>query len=158
MRTPAWILTAALAATVTLHALPVAAEPQIIATCLKAERKANRDGHACIGRISDPCLKLPGGETTVGMVQCADRETKIWDGLLNAAYRDLLHVLGDKAAASVRTAQRAWISARDADCRVPYDIFEGGTMAQPISANCVLEHTAQRTLQLRNWREMAAPE
>jgi uncharacterized protein YecT (DUF1311 family) len=157
MRTPAFLV-AALVATAMLASPALAGDAETIAACLKAEHKANHDGHACIGRVSDPCLQRPGGETTVGMVQCADRETKIWDDLLNGEYQRLLGVLDGKAAASVRTAQRAWITLRDADCQVPYDLFEGGTMAQPIAANCVLNHTAQRTLQLRDWRQMTSPE
>ncbi len=58
----------------------------------------------------------------------------------------------------MRQAERAWIAARDADCRVPYDIYEGGSMARLDSANCVLDHTAERVLQLRTWHEMAKPE
>ena len=92
------------------------------------------------------------------MVDCIYRETKVWDDLLNAEYKRLLAVLGDKAQASVRTSERAWIAARDADCSVPYDIYEGGTMAQPIAANCVLSQTAMRALQLRDWHDMAQPE
>jgi len=160
MRAPAWPLTAALIAIAALASTPpaIADDAGAITSCLDAERKAGRDGGACSGHISGPCLAQPGGETTAGMVQCADRETKVWDDLLNAEYKRLLGVLDDKAAAGVRSAQRAWIALRDADCKVPYDIFEGGSMAHPISANCVLNHTAQRTLQLRNWREMASPE
>jgi uncharacterized protein YecT (DUF1311 family) len=135
-----------------------AADAETIAACLKSERGAGRDGRQCIGRVSDPCLEQPGGQTTVGMVECTDRETKVWDDLLNAEYKRLLGVLGDKAQASVRAAERAWIAARDADCSVPYDIFEGGTIAQPIAASCILSHTAMRALQLRNWRDMAQPE
>jgi uncharacterized protein YecT (DUF1311 family) len=63
-----------------------------------------------------------------------------------------------QAAESVRQAERAWIAARDADCKVPYDIYEGGTMARLDGANCVLEHTATRVLQLHVWQNMAKPE
>ena len=82
----------------------------------------------------------------------------MWDGLLNADYQSLLGLLEDKAAESVRKAQRAWIAARDADCRVPDDIYAGGTMASLDSANCMLDHTAARVLQLGTWRDMAQPE
>ncbi len=64
------------------------------------------------------------------MVQCVDGETKVWDDLLNADYQRLLGVLPSTAVESVRQAQRSWIVTRDADCHVPYDIFEGGTMAR----------------------------
>ena len=152
------LFAATLAAAVLAAAPPAAADDaETIAGCLKSERDAGRSGRICAGRVSDPCLAQPGNNSTTGMVQCVDGETKVWDDLLNADYQRLLGILEGKAAESVRQAQRAWIALRDADCHVPYDIFEGGTMARLDSANCVLDHTALRVLQLRDWREMAQP-
>ncbi|MCZ7593480.1 MAG: DUF1311 domain-containing protein [Hyphomicrobium sp.] len=94
----------------------------------------------------------------MGMVDCINRETKIWDNLLNDEYGRLMKMLSAKAAEDVRKAQRIWITSRDADCAVPYEIFEGGTMAQPIAANCVLAHTANRMMQVRSWLEMVQPD
>lgn len=133
-------------------------DAEMIATCLQTERDAGRDSHSCIGRISDPCLNDPAGQSTVGMVQCTDKETKVWDTMLNEEYTRLLGLLSVPAAESVRKAQRSWVETRDADCHVAYDIFEGGTIAQPIAARCMLDHTADRALQVRSWREMAQPE
>ena len=129
-----------------------------INACLQKERGANRSGRDCIGRVSDPCLKLSGNETTQGMVECVDSETKVWDNLLNADYQRVLGAVGTKAAESIRQSERAWIALRDADCGVPYEIYEGGTMARIDGASCVLERTAERVLQLRVWYEMAHPE
>ncbi len=127
-----------------------------ITACLETEHKANRDAHICIGRVSDPCLEK--ASDTTSMVECVDREVKVWDGLLNADYQSLLKVVPASAADSVRAAQRAWIALRDADCKVPYDIYEGGSMARIDSASCLLGHTGERVLQLRIWRSMAQPE
>lgn len=135
-----------------------AGDEELIATCVQAERDANRSPINCVGRISDPCLELPEGQSTVGMVGCIDKETKVWDGMLNGEYARLLAVLKGKAAEDVRKAQRNWIALRDSDCSIPYEIFEGGTMAQPISADCIRSHTADRAVQLRAWREMAEPQ
>lgn len=143
----------------TSGAVPAAAgDSELIATCVQAERDANRSPINCIGRVSDPCLELPEGQSTVGMVGCIDKETKVWDGMLNDEYARLLAVLKGKAAEDVRKAQRNWITLRDSDCAIPYEIFEGGTMAQPISAECIRSHTADRAVQLRAWREMAEPQ
>lgn len=135
-----------------------AADTAAIKACLAAERTAERDGRACIGRTSDPCLETPGNESTMSMVACISAETEAWDEILNADYNGLLGALNEKAQESVRKAQRAWIALRDADCAVPYEIFEGGTMALPIGAQCGLERTAARVLQLRLWRQMVQPE
>jgi uncharacterized protein YecT (DUF1311 family) len=139
--------------------LPAAADDaEIIATCVQAERDANRTPLNCVGRVSDPCLQSDGGQSTRGMVDCTDKETKVWDQMLNEEYGRLLGILNAKAADEVRKAQRRWISSRDADCKVPYEIFEGGTMAQPVAANCMLTQTADRAVQVRAWREMAQPQ
>ncbi len=158
MRTLLPLLVAPLLAA-TICATPSAAadDATTITACVDTERKANRDGRACIGRISDPCLEGSGSDTTQSMVECLDGETKIWDGLLNADYQSLLKSLAKPAADSVRDAQRAWIASRDADCKVPYDLYEGGTIARIDSASCVLDHTAGRVLQLRIWGQMAGP-
>jgi uncharacterized protein YecT (DUF1311 family) len=158
MRTPIEALIAMLFG-VLAFAVPAAADDAgKIKACLTTEHDAGRSGRDCIGSVSDPCLQSPGNESTTSMVQCVDRETQIWDDLLNADYQRLLGSLEGKAAESVRQAERAWIAARDADCKVPYDIYEGGTMARLDGANCVLEHTATRVLQLHVWQNMAKPE
>jgi uncharacterized protein YecT (DUF1311 family) len=153
------ILLAATIATALLAAAPaLAGDAETLTQCVDAERKANRDARVCIGKISDPCLQGSGSDSTTSMVECLDRESTAWDSVLNAEDRRLLGTLDGPAADSVRQAQRAWIALRDADCKVPYDIYEGGTMARIDSASCVLEHTGGRVLQLRIWRAMAHPE
>jgi uncharacterized protein YecT (DUF1311 family) len=140
-------------------AAPAAADDAgTIKACLKTEHDANRGGRDCIGRVSDPCLQQPDKGSTSSMAECVDTETKIWDDLLNADYQRLLGSLEGTAAASVREAQRAWIALRDADCKVPYDIFDGGSMSRLDGASCVLDHTATRDLRLRAWYDMAHPE
>jgi uncharacterized protein YecT (DUF1311 family) len=158
MRTPIEALIAMLFAVLAFAAPAAADDASKIKACLKKEQDANRSGRDCIGIVSDPCLQKPGNETTQSMVECVDGETQIWDELLNADYQRLLGSLEGKAAESVRQAERAWIAARDADCKVPYDIYEGGTMARLDGANCVLDHTATRVLQLHVWQDMAKPE
>lgn len=137
---------------------PAAAEPSdavTIRACLKTEDDAGRGGRSCVGKISDPCMKEPGGDSTVGMTMCLDREVKVWDALLNEEYKQLLAHIDDKAQKKVRAAQRSWIATRDADCEIPYALFEGGTIARPLAVQCLLDETADRALQLRSWREMS---
>jgi uncharacterized protein YecT (DUF1311 family) len=149
----------ALAAAMLVLILPAAADDaETVTACLAAELKVGRDGRGCIDRVADACIRETKAETTTAMVECVDRGVDAWDKVLNADYQDLLKLLPGPAAESVRKAQRAWIALRDADCAVPYDIFEGGTMARIDSVSCVQNHTASRVLQLRIWRQMAQPE
>jgi uncharacterized protein YecT (DUF1311 family) len=100
----------------------------------------------------------PEGQSTVGMVECISTETQAWDDVLNKEYRRLLPLLKNEAAEDVKKAQRLWIQARDADCRIPYYFYDGGSIVQTLGAQCVLDHTADRALLLRSWREMAQGE
>lgn len=125
-----------------------------ITSCIKTEQDAGRDARSCAGRISEPCMKELGGDSTLGMRMCLDRETKVWDALLNQEYQALISHLEGNGLKKVKAAQRAWIAGRDADCEVPYGLFEGGTIAGPMAAQCMLDATADRVLQLKAWREM----
>jgi uncharacterized protein YecT (DUF1311 family) len=121
----------------------------IITNCITTE--LNR--YACIGRMSKDCMTKPGGETTVGMKMCSAREAEAWDALLNTEYTKVLGNLDDAAKKKLRAAQRAWITMRDNDCQIPFDVYAGGTIAGVIAGNCLMERTAARTLQLRDLRE-----
>lgn len=129
--------------------------PPSIAQCLESERKAEKDGKACIGKVSDPCLDTEKGGSTHGSVDCIRGELAEWDRLLNSEYRTLLTLLKPKVAQSIREAQRQWVKLRSLDCQQPYVLLEGGTMAQPMMAFCELDTTARRVIMLRGWRELA---
>lgn len=133
-------------------------DAQVISSCLKSAFDENKDARTCVGLVANACLDKPENQSTHAMVACNDRETNIWDGLLNAEYQRLLGVVEGKAKDDIVKAQRQWIGLRDMDCSVPYALFEGGTMAQPIGASCIMENTAERMLQVRAWRMMIQPE
>lgn len=130
-----------------------------VTTCLQDARDKDRDGHTCIGKIADPCSETPDGQSTQGTVACNLREEKAWDALLNEEYQLLIGILKKpEAVEDLRKAQRLWLTARDADCRVPYYFFDGGTIVQILGARCQLEHTAERALLIRSWRETSQGE
>lgn len=128
---------------------PVApADASAIAQCL-ADSRANRiRPEQCVGLISEPCQETSEGASTAGMMACVGREHRVWDQRLNDAYRDLLATLDPAGQAKVRDIQRAWIAWRDKKCTMAYVIFEGGTMAGPVSAACVMDATARRSFEL----------
>jgi uncharacterized protein YecT (DUF1311 family) len=66
--------------------------------------------------------------------------------------------LSKEAAEDVRKAQRLWVEARDADCRVPYHFYGGGTIVKTLGAECERDHTADRAILIRSWHEMAKNE
>jgi uncharacterized protein YecT (DUF1311 family) len=131
-----------------------------VAACIKAAAAAKKPSDTCIGTVQDSCMKAPGGETTVGMNDCAGRETAIWDERLNAAYKAALAGdLGRLAIAAekgrsmtgadlLRRAQRAWISFRDTKCEAASLPMYGGTGAGLLAGSCYLQETARQAIWL----------
>jgi uncharacterized protein YecT (DUF1311 family) len=148
-----------------LLALPLpagaAGEGEAIRACLTdAARPID-----CIGLTIGQCTALPGGDTTVGMVTCITTESDAWDVILNEEYRTTMSDLrrqdasGDIAApdltreGTLREAQRAWITFRDAECRAQYALYGTGSLRQIVGANCVMSETAERAIELRKMRK-----
>lgn len=154
-----WIKALWLASATALLA-PVASvdDTATITACLQQMKQSGQDAHACVGRISEPCSESPEGQSTQGIVACAMRENEVWDKLLNEAYAGLLKGLKPEAVKDIRKAQRIWLTAREADCRVPYYFYEGGTIVQILGASCERDHTANRAILIRSWRDMATGE
>jgi len=118
---------------------------------------------ACQGQASAACMEgEAAGYSTQGMTGCLLAEHAAWDDLLNRDYRRTMEALrqldADEAeffpeyagrADALRTAQRAWIAFRDADCALAHAMWGSGSMRQIAGASCVLDMTAQRTIELR---------
>ncbi|MET0544828.1 MAG: lysozyme inhibitor LprI family protein [Caulobacterales bacterium] len=141
-------------------ATPAADPPSPAATydvdqCLKTQKTAKAEANVCIGKVSEACMALPGGETTYGMIDCLKREIAVWDSKLNATYKALLKDSAPKMQTALKTAQRAWIKDRDATCALPYAYFEGGTIAGPLGSDCMNEMTARRFLLLDTYLHYA---
>jgi uncharacterized protein YecT (DUF1311 family) len=109
--------------------------------------------------VFQPCVDKPDGGTTLGTTDCHLREHRAWDVLLNEAYaRVVSHATSLDANAmrpefanyqeSLRTAQRAWIALRDADCGLEYARFGAGSMRHIAHTACLSRMTADRTLYL----------
>lgn len=120
-------------------------------------------GEACAGKAASACMDAsPGGQTTVGMGGCLDRERAYWDGWLNTVYQQLYARLAaedatvpsyaPKQAPALREMQRAWIGFRDAKCGYEAAQWGGGTGAGPASVNCQLHETARQMLYLQSSR------
>jgi uncharacterized protein YecT (DUF1311 family) len=153
-------------AAVLLIAGPAAA--QDAAEALPAVRAclAGDAAQACIGAFAKECMAAsPQGETTVGMTACTLAEADAWDQVLNELFGELVagaRGFADRDAqagvpapdleALLRTAQRAWMAFRDADCAEEVAVWGEGTMRQVAGANCTLARTAQRVIELRDKR------
>lgn len=140
------LLLAALAAL----AAPVMADELVerIDACV-AELGAYGD-HAdqCLGLHSQPCMEEEDNYTTEGMVRCMATEAEAWETIMAREVRRLLPRLDEEQKAALMEAQAAWSVFRDADCAFPH-VLVRGTLARPWAADCVMQHTARRAMEIR---------
>jgi uncharacterized protein YecT (DUF1311 family) len=135
--------------------------------CLKEASEKGQKPEQCIGAVEGPCLEEPGGESTIGMKNCAGREIDAWDERLNATYRKVMagplaqirtqrmDGAGSRSvtgAEIIRDAQRAWLAARVKKCTAAGLPMEGGTGEGLLYLRCFLRETAQQTLWLEDLR------
>lgn len=125
---------------------PTLAERAIIDTCLKRTdgQDVFKQGSQCIGLISDPCID----KDTSTAVACQERETRIWDEKLNAAFKDARAHVDAATGGALKDAQRAWIAFRDAKCLVSEKEYGEGTMATVMVADCKRTETGRRALEM----------
>jgi uncharacterized protein YecT (DUF1311 family) len=90
-------------------------------------------------------------ETQMDLNQCAEANYEAADAALNALYKRLLAQDTDaKAAASLRDAERTWISYRDKECARQVGPREGGGSIWPMDmSTCLEEKTAARIRELK---------
>lgn len=79
---------------------------------------------------------------------CAMQDYTKADAELNAAYRKLVATLDKDQFGRLKTAQRAWITFRDAQCRYEAGVYEGGTIAPLVHSSCLTNLTELRTKDL----------
>ena len=131
---------------------PTAAETAAIGNCAtKNQDDPEKALQECVDKlVAGPCIDK-FGSTGAGdgqMADCYYIEAAIWDDLLNANYKTLLGTLDAEQTAKARTMQRDWIASRDSTCNFFADKIQG-TMAVPMTAECVAEETARRAMQLK---------
>jgi len=86
--------------------------------------------------------------TQTDMNICAFQDYQRADARLNAAYKKRVATLDKVQLDRLRTAQRAWITFRDAQCRYEAGVYEGGSMAPLVHSSCLTKLTEQRTKDL----------
>jgi len=145
--------------------------PEATEACVQEveARSAGLPGHAaldCVGRAAQVCMTGPGGDTTIGMIDCLSAENDYWDARLNTAYAarmagdrqsdDEMARLGSASvslAEALREMQRAWIAYRDATCLYEQAQWLGGSGGGPATAACHMQETARQALKLEGWWE-----
>ena len=98
-----------------------------------------------------PCPSHP--QTTLELEGCAEHRILKSDAAINARVKTIFVLLGkDRSVAAqgrfVR-GERAWLAYRRALCNSRADVFEGGTLAGLVAANCVAGANAAHLKDLR---------
>lgn len=129
--------------------------------CLSNAKTTKSPAEGCIGVVQAPCLDAPGGQSTYGMKDCANREAMVWDEQLNEAYKAALAAFGDsdadgngdktiKGADLIRDMERAWLAFRSKKCAVASLQMAGGTGAGVLYNDCYLYETAHHAIWLNS--------
>lgn len=143
----------------TMLAAPVAAQDvpfdaDIVRTCLSTDEPFD-----CVGLAAYTCEAKSASNVGYGL--CLGLELEVWDSELNRVYGALIGLteandaemkeLGSAvppATPILRSAQRAWIAWRDAQCDYARSIFGGGTGGGPAATDCLMHLTAEQALRL----------
>jgi uncharacterized protein YecT (DUF1311 family) len=114
----------------------------------------------------NPCEEKPISQRQ--MDDCAAFEYKEADAHLNKVYRKAVQYMTDDLAgaqkqadqkqmkyeeaaiASLKEAERTWLSYRDIQCKAAAQQYEGGTMAPMIYSQCLTTVTEHRTADLKS--------
>ena len=89
---------------------------------------------------------------TSAMMDCTGAELGRQDDRLNQVYRERIAAVAPPRAAALRTAERAWIKARDARCHRVAKAEEDGSLGGLVYAGCILDATIARTRWLEAYR------
>ncbi len=108
---------------------------------------ANGFTHGQKRKKLDPCANA---QTQFEMNQCAARDYRAANGVLNQTYQRLVAMLNDEEKSQLKTAQTAWLKYRDSNCEFEADQFKGGSMRPLAYASCLADMTRKRTIELKN--------
>ena len=90
-------------------------------------------------------------QTQTGLNRCADAAYQKADAALNGVYKEITRRLkGDAATMQLLvSAQKAWLSFRDAECAFANAANTGGSIYPMVYAQCLERLTKARTSDLR---------
>ncbi|MCE3278262.1 MAG: hypothetical protein K0S44_453 [Bacteroidetes bacterium] len=101
------------------------------------------------------CMDSTENQTTLGMIDCANRAMESWDAEMNKYYRLLLSKLSENTKVKIQISQRKWLEYRDAEFEAQGNLYSEmeGTMWQVVSANRQLQIVKDRAIELMSYYE-----
>ncbi|HUA02913.1 MAG TPA: lysozyme inhibitor LprI family protein [Solirubrobacteraceae bacterium] len=99
-----------------------------------------------------PCTGAPGQRTTLQMEGCAEQQILASDKQIDSLNRSIFGKLFDNAARRRFIAgHNAWLTYRHTYCLSASDVFEGGTEAGVVFADCVAAVNTQHVKDLKGF-------
>jgi uncharacterized protein YecT (DUF1311 family) len=97
-----------------------------------------------------PCSGKPNSRSTLQMEGCAERDILRTDATINGLSKAIFNLLAtDSARRDFVSAAHAWLGFRRADCISFSDLFQGGTEAAVLDAQCTATRNRERIKDLR---------
>ncbi len=98
---------------------------------------------------TDVCKQAFEEGNMAGMTECTQAELEKEDKRLNAEYKAVMSKLNAAQKKELRTKQRAWIKARDKDCKLEEDSGSAGLLNH---VSCLNEWTKKRADELASMK------
>lgn len=95
----------------------------------------------------DPCANPM---TQMEMNQCAIKEYQDADGELNRVYKEVMAKLRPEMQAKLKTAQKAWLQYRDANCDCASFDYSQGSIYPVMYYGCLKNMTVARTKEIQD--------
>lgn len=129
------------------HADPLAADPQILRSCVLDAGKDRDALEQCVGQLTRSCIAEEGGSNSMTDVLCRSAEADVWQTLVeeNTARIAAADPVDGELLA---TANAAWTQWREAECSYRAYEYGGGSGEQYDRINCHLRLTASRAIDL----------
>lgn len=105
-----------------------------------------------------PCSGTPGHRSTLQMEGCAEQQILASDKRIDALNQEIFGKLFDAAARRrFIVGHNAWFAYRRAYCLSASDVFEGGTEAAVVDADCTASVNASHVTDLKAFLHSFGP-
>jgi uncharacterized protein YecT (DUF1311 family) len=99
-----------------------------------------------------PCSGKPGHRSTLQEEGCAEQQILHSDKQIDALNQKIFNALHTASARrDLIAGHRAWLAYRKSYCLSVSDVFQGGTLAGVVDADCVATVNGQHVTNLRNF-------
>ena len=105
-----------------------------------------------------PCSGSPGNRTTLQEEGCAEQQILHSDKQINALNQKIFNALSTNSARrDLLAGHRAWLAYRKSYCLSVSDVFQGGTLAGVVDADCTATVNGQHVSNLKTFLKDLTP-